>query len=564
MNYPEAWTVFPVVPGTKRPAVPWSDLPAGRKTLTGSAFGLACGARSGVFVLDLDVKHGKDGVAALKSLVAGRLMPPTLVAKTPSGGRHLYYRAPPWPVKTSVDRLGKGIDVRGDGGYVVLPPTEGYTWVNQDPVAEAPPWLLDLVRADARPEVAQSGTTRIPEGGRNAAMSSLAGAMRRQGADAPTILAALRAHNASCEPPLPPEELETIAKSIARYAPRETRETSTPGFAPLSLDELLAPVPAPNHLIADLDLGPGRPVQLLGMGSAGKSLVGQAMMLAVVTGRPCFGRFPVRRGRCAWVDYEMGRSASLRRLRRLAAAMGVPWADAARDVAFTSMPRTYLNSPDAEDHLAALCEGRAALFVDSLRRGVPGVDENDSKISEFLQLLLRVSERTGCTVVFLHHASTKVPPDGLDARGTGRGSSAIYDGSGAVFHLGGALGEPVSVTQTRVGEAGTRCEDFALAIRDVAVGDDPKGGLEVAWIELARDPDELDEELLDVVRGENFKGYKPSVRGAIEAFAARREAAGKKGVKRERIYAALERLEGLGKLTNTCVGGRGKMYVVEG
>lgn len=72
----------------------------------------------------------------------------------------------------------------------------------------------------------QSATTATAEGGeiiaggRNVALTSLAGAMRRQGADADAILAALTAHNAThCNPPLPEKELATIATSVARYAP---------------------------------------------------------------------------------------------------------------------------------------------------------------------------------------------------------------------------------------------------------------------------------------------------------------------------------------------------------
>ena len=88
--------------------------------------GLKCG--NGLVVIDIDVKAGIDGKATLQALELqyGQL-PPTLTVSTPSGGLHLYYRYPAnVPISSKAGKLGdtktEGLDVRADGGYVVVPP----------------------------------------------------------------------------------------------------------------------------------------------------------------------------------------------------------------------------------------------------------------------------------------------------------------------------------------------------------------------------------------------------------------------------------------------------------
>jgi Bifunctional DNA primase/polymerase, N-terminal len=88
-----------------------------------TGYGIACGrAPHHLLGLDLDVKHGADGVAALRVLAETHSfqVPETVTVLTPSGGRHLWLTAP-GPVANSVGRLAPGIDVRGAGGYVAGP-----------------------------------------------------------------------------------------------------------------------------------------------------------------------------------------------------------------------------------------------------------------------------------------------------------------------------------------------------------------------------------------------------------------------------------------------------------
>jgi hypothetical protein len=118
------------------------------------------GAVSGLVVVDIDPDHG--GVDTLRKLVDshGPLTPGPLV-RTGSGGWHAYFRHPGDAVRNSAGtRLGAGVDVRGDGGYVIAPPSRHasgrhYTW---DVTGEPPAldgWLLHRLLAPQHIERAQ-------------------------------------------------------------------------------------------------------------------------------------------------------------------------------------------------------------------------------------------------------------------------------------------------------------------------------------------------------------------------------------------------------------------------
>lgn len=118
----------------------WADNPA-------AMVGVPTGERIGAWVLDIDPRH--DGHITLASLEDEyEPLPATLTATTASGGRHYYFRH----VQGVRNRgnLGPGIDVRGDGGYVIAPGSVTaaggrYEWDNDLSPQPAPAWLLDLV-----------------------------------------------------------------------------------------------------------------------------------------------------------------------------------------------------------------------------------------------------------------------------------------------------------------------------------------------------------------------------------------------------------------------------------
>ncbi|MFZ3475449.1 bifunctional DNA primase/polymerase [Streptomyces sp. 2.9] len=129
------------------------DLLAGGRNV-----GIGCRA-SGAVALDLDVHGGQDGLGLLAALAdrLGEELPETFTVSTPSGGRHLYYRAPMGCTIGSFSGgrspLGPGIDVRGpghlSGGYLVGPGSivggRPYEILQDVPVAPLPLWISDLL-----------------------------------------------------------------------------------------------------------------------------------------------------------------------------------------------------------------------------------------------------------------------------------------------------------------------------------------------------------------------------------------------------------------------------------
>jgi P4 family phage/plasmid primase-like protien len=112
--------------------------------------GIATGEESGVWVLDIDPKGG--GMESMARLVSehGKL-PTTYVAETGSKGYHYYFNLPDFVVKNDQSgHVAPGIDVRGKGGQVVAAPSHtdkgDYRVVQDAPVADAPQWLLEMVR----------------------------------------------------------------------------------------------------------------------------------------------------------------------------------------------------------------------------------------------------------------------------------------------------------------------------------------------------------------------------------------------------------------------------------
>ncbi len=195
--------------------------------------GILTGQDSGLLVLDVD---GEDGKASLQALTAARgSLPKTLCAKTGRTGTdgkrkgcHYYFRAPVGAaIRNSSGALGKGLDIKTDGGYVVAPPSlhpSGllYQWLApEQPLADVPPWMLArLAEAKPAPEAPRTQGEAIAEGERNHTLASLAGTMRRRGMTPAAIEAALVVENDThCKPPLPASEVRNIARSVARYEP---------------------------------------------------------------------------------------------------------------------------------------------------------------------------------------------------------------------------------------------------------------------------------------------------------------------------------------------------------
>ncbi|MCE5209891.1 MAG: bifunctional DNA primase/polymerase, partial [Chloroflexi bacterium] len=152
------WFVFPCKPD-KTPLCNWktesTNKPNAVKQWTKNPtilIGINC-EQSGIFAIDIDNKHSKNGSAEWSRLVEtygnGRGVPVGPAQRTPSGGYHLIFRwhPPELVIPNKVDALGPGIDLRSRG-YICT--GNGYIWLDNHgpdiPLSDPPEWLVDLIR----------------------------------------------------------------------------------------------------------------------------------------------------------------------------------------------------------------------------------------------------------------------------------------------------------------------------------------------------------------------------------------------------------------------------------
>lgn len=231
------WSVFPCKRGQKVPLTKngckaatteqnqirdwWTRWP-------NANIGIATGKASGLIVVDVDIKGDINGSASFTALLnAHDALPGTLQVQTPSGGWHLYFTLPDGlELKNSVSKLGPGLDVRAEGGYVVAPPSviNGKPYVFENPhdgeIALLPDWLAaEIAKSGNSPrsstQLAQNGAH---QGARNDTVFRYAAKLRADGLSKDEAEFLILAAAARCNPHLNTDEALRCLDSAWRYA----------------------------------------------------------------------------------------------------------------------------------------------------------------------------------------------------------------------------------------------------------------------------------------------------------------------------------------------------------
>jgi hypothetical protein len=198
----------------------WSLLP-------NANIGIATGSASGIFVIDIDSPEAEH---ELHKIEADLGLLPSSVELITGKGRHIYFRYPAdHCIRNTQGKIAAGIDSRGDGGYVLCPPSihpsgRRYCWsVDSDrEFADAPAWLIEKLATSERapatpPEQWIELAAGVSEGARNATLTRLAGYFLRRAInlDPLLLLELLQGWNEGrCKPPLPEEDVRRIVNSI--------------------------------------------------------------------------------------------------------------------------------------------------------------------------------------------------------------------------------------------------------------------------------------------------------------------------------------------------------------
>lgn len=185
-----SWSVFPADPPTKRPKTAHGFHDATRdpaqirewwRRWPDALIAVPTGAATGVIALDIDVSETVNGWDSLEEMGI-HFAPETPMAHTPRTGAHCLFLHPGHFVKTTAGKLGKALDVRADGGYLILPPGPGRYWdphFNLDtvPLAPMPEWMAVPEPAQVSPQnarpVRRGHLTAYGEGALDAALRSI-------------------------------------------------------------------------------------------------------------------------------------------------------------------------------------------------------------------------------------------------------------------------------------------------------------------------------------------------------------------------------------------------------
>ncbi len=239
------WSVIPLRKRDKRPAIRWQAYQTVRATeqqvrewfsrWPDANVGIVTGGVSGLVVLDVDPRHGGDDSLRTVEREFGPF-PRTAEATTGGGGRHIYFVHPGTIVHNRVG-IAPGIDLRGDGGCIVAPPSvhptgKRYRWVKGGGPDEVPPTALpSWLRQRLDPTEQRTGHTLVywrallrngvVEGERNNTIASITGHLLWHGVDPDVALELMLCWNRDrCRPPLDDAEVARTVQSITRLHER--------------------------------------------------------------------------------------------------------------------------------------------------------------------------------------------------------------------------------------------------------------------------------------------------------------------------------------------------------
>lgn len=400
--------VFPVGPD-KSPLVRWKEyqsrfpteqeISEWEKKFPNAWLGCVTGPFSKLFVIDMD---GTEGLKSLATL--NYPLPPTRISKTPRGF-HYFFR---WDVRmekyiTTIADIQPGIDIRGKGGFVIVPSKKktDREWKMEEPLAELPEQWYDLI-----PHASANGNgplniadkiTGLAEGNRHDTFMRLIGKLMAAKLDPSEVTVTLMP--LAVEQKFEQDLLALVKDMFQRYQV----EPPKPVFHfELVEDFLSKPEPVLSWMIEGLWTSSAKGM-LVGQPNLGKTWVAMEMLISVVSGLPCLGHFmPSETGPALLVEQEGSLLNLNRRFHMLAKGRNYPSGTLKH---LHHMSFQFPKLPEHEKDIIFLMKQQGIKFVvfDSLVRFHTRDENSSTDMRLVLESFARINMETGASLLLIHH-----------------------------------------------------------------------------------------------------------------------------------------------------------------
>lgn len=433
-----SWFVIPTDPGAKKPYygftyrdrygdhLPTREVAASWEEWDkpGVRVGTRTGAVSGIIVLDVDSKEAHDFIKSKQHPIC-----PMVQSPREGGGLHLYFKHPGFYVKSTVALGGvEGLDIRGDGGIVVLPPSpdhksgRAYEWIippDEVPIPEVPAWVLELLEKQSRmkePLDAGKIMEGIPEGQRDTELNRLAGWLRHKNFPKDVAIDVIEKAAERCKPPF--NRAEAKAKVVWAFThyeagedpgklvfsfsePNSTENGKSGEEAPVVLASLEKP--GPRQWLVEGLIPMKYPTTMYGSGGVSKSYLALSLGTSIAAAEEEWMGYQIKGGAVLYLDFELEIEEQTRRAYEVAAGMGYekpPENLLYQSAAGVPMVQSFQNA-------AKWCKEYDVklLIVDSTGLALEGDSESARDVIAFFREVVGSFVQIGTCVLLIDHQS---------------------------------------------------------------------------------------------------------------------------------------------------------------
>jgi len=407
------WSIIPIKPYNKESLVEWKkyqNVRASKEQITewfeqypDANIAVVTGAISGIVVIDIDTKEK-----------INRPIPPTVVSQTPSGGRHIFCKYPGFEVKNRV-RILPNVDIRADGGYVVLPPSSfsselNYGWIippTESEFADLPQWFFEDNKTTIKTEWENVSTKQTLDGSRNQTATQLIGKMLKhlpKDSWEMSWFAIKQWNKEKCEPSLAEAELKTIFNSISN---RETEQRAKEGIEKtdykieaVTFSDLIKTEYKDTQWLVE-KLIPHEAVTIIsGSPRSYKTFVALDIAIKIASGEKLFNKFNTKQSSVLILDEENHPRILKQRAEILSQKTNLP-------IFFSSKKNFLLNEKSTREVIRFSKEKDIKLVIfDSL---ICIHDSDENMASEMRKVMKNFKEITnhGISAIVLHHHRKK-------------------------------------------------------------------------------------------------------------------------------------------------------------